>query len=337
MSNPSLVEVTRGQLVESIHRGAVCVARATGAPLLALGDCIRPVFARSSIKLIQALPLIETEATERFGFGNAEIALACGSHVGSERHVAIARGMLERLGLDETCLACGAAIPLGTKAALALAATGRPPTALHHNCSGKHAGMLASAVTMRAPVEGYNAVDHPVQEHVRRALGELSGATVDASVTGIDGCAVPTWALPLDTLARMFARIATGDGLAPDRRAAVARILSACWAEPELVAGPGRADTLVMAALPGRIYMKTGAEGVYCGAIPELGVGFALKVDDGAQRANGAAVMPLIEQLLPAARGLVKRSVLKTPKGVEVGRIRTSPGYSQALAGLAFA
>lgn len=334
MSNPILVEVTRGLLVESMHRGAVALARASGPPLLALGDCARPVFPRSAVKLIQALPLVETGAADRFGFGNSEVALACGSHVGSPRHVAVARGMLDRLGLEETCLACGAALPLGTKAAQQLAASGQAPTAFHHNCSGKHAGMLAAARAGRSSVEGYTALDHPVQVHVRGALAELSGAPVPDGVCGTDGCTVPNFAMPLETLARMFARIATGEGMAADRRAAFARILAACWAEPELTAGPGRADTVVMAALPGRIYMKTGAEGIYCGAVPELGLGFALKLDDGAQRASGATVMPLVEHLLPEAKGLVKRSVLKTPNGVEVGRIRTSALYAQALAGL---
>jgi L-asparaginase II len=334
MSNPSLIEVTRGPLVESVHRGAVCIAASSGRPLLTLGDCTRPVFVRSAIKLIQALPLVETGAANRFGFGNAEIALACGSHAGTARHVTVARGMLDRLGLAETCLACGAALPTGTKAAQALAASGRPPNAFHHMCSGKHAGMLASAIALDQAIESYTSPDHPVQRQVRQAVSDLSGTEIDMSNSGIDGCAVPTWALSLETLARTFAKIATGDGLPPERRKSVEQILAACWAEPELVAGPGRADTVVMAALPGRIYMKTGAEGVYCGAIPQLGIGFALKIDDGALRASGAAVMPLIEQLMPDAEGLVKRSILKTPKGIEVGLIQTSQAYSQALAGL---
>jgi L-asparaginase II len=311
MTNPVLVEVTRGALVESIHRGSLAVAHATGAPILALGDVTRPVYPRSAIKIVQALPLLETGAAEQFGFGDEAIALACGSHVGAPRHVAVARGMLGRLGLDESCLACGPAIPLGTKAAQVLAASGQPPTAFHHNCSGKHAGLLAAALAIGAPVEGYTDAGHAVQRHVQGALSTLTGGDLTGDVCGIDGCCVPTWAIPLDRLARLFARLATG--------------------EPELVAGPGRADTVVMAALPSRIYMKTGAEGVYCGALPELGLGFALKVDDGALRASAAAVMPLIEHLLPEARGLVKRSVLRTARGVETGAIRTSKEYERAL------
>ena len=334
MTNPVLIEVTRGKLVESAHTGAVAVTNVTGTPLLAFGDVARPVFARSAIKMIQALPLIETGAADQFGFGDAEIALACGSHAGFDRHVAVARGMLDKLGLDERCLACGAAVPLATKAAQVLAARGEVPTAFHHNCSGKHAGMLASAMAMQAPVTGYTDASHPVQKHVHGALSDLTGLGLTGDVCGIDGCCVPTWAIPLETLARAFARIATGEGIPASRNAALRRILSSCWAEPDLVSGRGRADTVVMAALPGRIYLKNGAEGVYCGALPELGLGFALKIDDGAQRACAGAVMPLIERLIPQARGLVKRGVLTTAKGIEIGQIRTSPGYQRALDGL---
>ena len=334
MTNPILVEVTRGPLVESFHRGAIVVAHASGAPLLALGDTGRPVFARSAIKIVQALPLIESGAASRFGFGDAEIALACGSHVGSKRHADVARSMMARIGLSVSALACGAAEPLGTKARQELAASGQKPSAFHHNCSGKHAGMLAAALTLGAPVSGYSDAGHAVQRQVHSALAELAGTPLPSSVCGVDGCCVPTWAMPLEALARLFARIATRDGMVAERRAAIERILAACWRQPELVSGPGRTDTVVMAALPGRIYMKTGAEGVYCGALPELGLGFALKVDDGALRASAAAVMPLIERLLPQAYGLVKRSVLRTARGVETGTIRTSAEYQRALEGL---
>ena len=333
-ANPTLVEVTRGPLVESTHTGSIAVAAVSGPPLLTLGDTTGCVFPRSAIKLIQALPLVETGAAEKFGFGDAEIALACGSHVGGERHVAVARAMLDKLGLPASCLVCGPAEPQGAKARQGLAARGGVPTVFHHNCSGKHAGMLAATLALGAPPDGYADYQHPVQRHVHGALSDLTGLPLGLDVRGVDGCCVPTWAISLDRLARMFAKLSTGTGMAPDRKAAVARILKACWAEPELVSGLGRADTVVMSALPGSIYMKPGAEGVYCGVLPGLGLGFALKMDDGASRASAAAVMPLIERLLPEARGLVKRSVLRTPAGLEVGTIRTSATYERALAGM---
>ena len=334
MTNPVLIEVTRGPLVESFHRGAVVVAGTTGVPLLAVGDVRRPVYPRSAIKLVQALPLIETGAADQFGLTDSEIALACGSHVGSPRHVAVARGMLAKLDLDQTCLVCGSAEPQGAKARQILAASGGVPTPFHHNCSGKHIGMLASALALHQPVVGYADAAHPLQIRIQASLAELAGCELGADVSGLDGCCVPTWAMPLDLLARLFARIATGEGMSTERRAAFARILSACWSEPEFVAGLGRADTTVMAALPNRIFLKMGAEGVYCGAIPELGLGFALKIDDGTTRASAAAVMPLIERLLSEARGLVQRSVLRTATGVETGSIRSSREYEKALDGL---
>jgi L-asparaginase II len=338
MSNPVLVEVTRGALVESVHRGALSVVAADGRAVLAAGDVGRPVFARSAIKLVQALPLIESGAADRFGFGAAEIALACGSHVGAARHVGVARGMLARLGLAESCLVCGSATPAGARAARDLAASGAPPTPMHHMCSGKHLGFAAAALAAGLPAAGYAEPGHPVQIAVAEALEALAGRALPAEVRGTDGCAVPTYALPLDALARLFARVAAGDVGSATRAAALDRILAACWTEPDLVAGPGRADTAVMTALPGRIYLKTGAEGVYCGALPAAAgrpaLGFARKVDDGAGRASAAAVMPLVERLLPAARGVVARGVLRAGDGREVGVIRTSAAYRAMLADL---
>ena len=264
MSNPILIEVTRGPLVESFHRGAVAITR--------------------PIKAIQCLPLIETGAADRYGFANPEIALACASHTGTDRHTRLAADMLARVGLAERDLGCGAHPPLGASAAKALWLSGRDATQLHNNCSGKHAGMLATAVHLGEPTEGYFEPDHPVQRRVLETLSQLCDCRLGPEVMGRDGCSVPNWAMPLSTMATLFARLVTGEGLPPARRAAIERILAACWAEPDLVAGPGRADTVVMRNLPGEVFMKTGAEGVYCGGFPELGIGFALKVDDGAAK-----------------------------------------------------
>lgn len=331
MPNPVLIEVTRGPLVESVHRGSLAVSTPSGELVLEVGDVRHPVFARSAVKSLQCLPLIESGAADRFGFGPQEIALACASHTGTERHAALAQDMLDRLGLSEAALGCGAHLPLGNGAAKALLRSGREPTQLHNNCSGKHAGMLATAQHESEPVAGYWQLTHPVQQRIRKVLAEMSGLELGSDATGIDGCSVPTWAMPLAVLAKIFARLGTGEGLPPHRRAAVERILKACWTEPELVAGPGRADTVVMAKLPGKVFMKTGAEGVYCGSFPALGLGFALKIDDGATRASAGAAMALVEQVVPAARGLVHRKVLMNWQGMEVGSIRTAPALERAL------
>lgn len=336
-TNPILVEVTRGELVESFHRGAVVVAGPGAKTLLSLGDIQTPVFARSAIKAIQAMPLIETGAADAFSFGPAEIALACGSHVGSERHVAIGEALLERLHLTPAALACGPAMPANKSAAAVLIASGQSPTALCHPCSGKHIGMLATAKHLGCDTSGGGYADpgHPVQLQTKAAFEALAGVALTPHECGIDGCSVPTWALPLERLAAVFAGLATGDGLPPQSRAAISRIFSACWAEPELVAGQGSAETVILSALPGRVYLKSGAEAITCGALPELGLGFALKIDDGAGRAAAAAVMPLIEGLVPEARGLIKRGVLRTANGTEVGTIRVSADYQRALDRLA--
>jgi L-asparaginase II len=334
MTNPILIEVLRGPLVESWHRGAVAIAAPSGALALKLGDVERPVYPRSAVKALQALPLIESGAADRFGFGPAEIALACGSHAGTERHTHLAAAMLDRAGLDPDDLGCGAHLPLGSSAANALIAAGEKPSQLHNNCSGKHAGMLATAVHLKEPTAGYWEVDHPVQQRIHEALVDVTGLPLGPDVRGIDGCSVPNWAMPLSTMARAFARLVTGEGMSADRRAAVARILDACWEYPDMVAGKSRADTVVMRALPRQVFMKTGAEGVYCGAFPELGLGFALKLEDGAKRAASGAVISLVERLYPAARGLMPVGAIKTWRGLEVGEVRSSPLFEDALAKL---
>jgi L-asparaginase II len=334
MEDPILIEVTRGPLVESWHRGAVAVAAPSGARALRLGDVERLVYPRSAVKALQALPLIETGAADRFGFGAAEIALACGSHAGTERHTHLAATMLERAGLSESALGCGVHAPLGASAANALIKAGEAPSQLHNNCSGKHAGMLATAVHLKEPIKGYWEAGHPVQARVHEALVDISGLPLGDDVRGFDGCSVPNWAMPLSAMARMFAKLVTGQGMTPERRAAVSRILDACWEFPDMVAGKSRADTVVMRALPRQVFMKTGAEGVYCGAFPELGLGFALKIDDGAKRAAAGAAISLVERLYPAARGLMPVGALKTWRGLEVGVVRSSPLYEDALAKL---
>ena len=334
MANPILIEVTRGPLLESWHRGAVAVASASGTMALQLGDVVQPIFPRSSIKALQALPLIESGAADRYGFGPPEIALACGSHTGTQRHTELAAAMLECIGLKEEALGCGAHAPLGGSALKALYGSQREPTQLHNNCSGKHAAMLATALHLGLQTDGYWEVDHPVQQRVLQVLIDVSGVALGPEVQGFDGCSLPNWAMPLSALARMFARFATGNGLTPERRIAIERILAACWEHPELVAGKGCADTVVMREFPGQVFMKTGAEGVYCGAFPELGLGFALKIDDGTKRAAAGAAMALVERFYPTALGLMNRKSIRTWRGVEVGTIRTSAEFEDALGGL---
>ena len=212
MGNPVLVEMVRGGLVESRHRGAVAVVDADGATVLALGDVARPVYPRSAVKPLQALPLIESGAADRYGFGDQEIALACASHGGEPAHVEVASRMLARAGLDASALECGAHWPSHQPSSQALARTGAP-SALHNNCSGKHAGFLCVACAAGVEHCGYVKAKHVVQREVRGALEELTGVGLSADVCGIDGCSIPTWAVPLTALAHGFARFGTGQGL----------------------------------------------------------------------------------------------------------------------------
>jgi len=335
MGNPVLVELARGPLVESRHAGALAVADADGRLAAAAGDVAAPVFPRSAVKPLQALALVETGAAEAAGFGEREIAAACASHTGTRAHTALVGSMLARAGLDVRALACGCHEPMDAEAARELIRAGAAPSALHHNCSGKHAAMLATAVHMREPTEGYWRPDHPVQRRIEAVLGEMSGCRLGAEVRGIDGCSVPNWAMPLAALARAFARLATGRGLMPARAEACRRVREACWAHPELVAGPGWLVSEAMRRLPGRVLVKSGAEGVYCGALAERGLGFALKIDDGARRAAEAVTVEVLARAHPEARRLGPPATLVNWRGLEVGRMRPAAALVQALEGLA--
>jgi L-asparaginase II len=334
MPNPVLIELTRGGLVESVHAGAVALVDAEGEVAAALGDIGAAVFPRSAIKPLQVLPLIETGAASRFGFGAPEIALACGSHSGTAAHVALVASMLARAGLTEAALACGVHEPMDAAAARDLVRAGRAPTPLHHNCSGKHAAMLATAVHMGEPAEGYWRPEHPVQVRVRRVLEEMAETRLAPHACGIDGCSVPNWAIPLSGLARAFARLVTGDRLAPERARHCAIVAQACAAHPQFVAGPGRLDTLAIERLPGKALIKGGAEGVCAGAFPERRLGFALKIADGAKRAADWVAATLVARLYPEAHGLGPSPVLTNWRGLEVGRMRPSPELAALLASL---
>ena len=328
MSNPILVEILRGKVVESRHRGSIAVSDSSGKLLLSVGDVDRPVFPRSAVKAIQALPFVESGAADAFGFGNREIALASSSHSGEPEHAELAASMLAKAGLDQTALECGAHWPTNHQATIDLARTGAEPCPLHNNCSGKHSGFLCTCVHTSIDHRGYVSVDHEYQRLIRATMENVTGAIHGAETCGTDGCSIPTYAVPLRNLAQGFAKMATGDGLEPQRAAAARRILAACMAEPFLTAGTGRADTKIMLAGKGRIFTKTGAEGVFCAAIPELGLGIALKCDDGTTRAAEIMVMTTLARLLPAADPLgaelieMAHPVIKNWNGIEVGAMR---------------
>jgi L-asparaginase II len=331
MGNPILVELTRGARQESLHRGAIAVARANGELIAAAGELEQPIFPRSAIKPLQALPLVETGAADRYAFGPRELAIACGSHSGTPEHAATVATMLALAGLDAAALGCGRQEPLDAAASRELVRAGLAATALHHNCSGKHAGMLATAAHKAEPIDAYWLPEHPVQIRIRQTLEAMTGRDLGTDVRGIDGCSVPNWALPLASLAAAFARFVTGEGVPRGRAQACRRLAEACWAAPALVAGRGRLDTLAMARLPGKVLIKAGAEGVHCGAFPELGLGFALKIDDGGKRAADLVAACLVSRLCPQAETLAAAAALKNFRGLTVGEIRPSAALARLL------
>jgi L-asparaginase II len=335
-ANPILVEVLRGERVESAHRGAVAVVDADGARVLALGAVERAVYPRSAVKALQALPLVETGAAERLGLTDAQLALACASHGGEPAHVEGVAGMLGRAGLDASALACGAHWPSHLPAAQALVRAGLSPTALHNNCSGKHTGMLCLARFLGVDHRGYVKEEHAVQRLVTRALEDVCGIALTPGSCAIDGCSLPTWPIPIERLAFGFARFATGRGLAPERARAAARLRQACAAEPFYVAGTGRFCTTAMQRFGERLFVKTGAEGVFCAALPGEGLGIAVKCDDGAGRAAEAVIAALIARLLPMSEadkafldGFAS-PVLRNWNGAEVGTLRPTDGVSSS-------
>jgi L-asparaginase II len=328
MNDPVLVEVLRGGLVESRHRGAVAVVDADNRIVLSVGDVNRLVFPRSAVKGLQGLVLVESGAAERYRLTEAELALVCASHSGEPDHVAAAQSILSHAGLSAAALRCGAHPPIHQPSAAALYRAGQAPSALHNNCSGKHSGFLCAACHMGADPQSYIEPGNPVQGEVRSVIASLSEAPLTDAHRAVDGCSVPTWALPLRNLALAFARFGTGQMMLPTRAKAAARLRAACAAHPWYVAGSGRFCTEVMRRFGERVFVKTGAEGMMCAALPIEGFGVAVKCDDGAGRAAEVIMAALIARLCALSEtdrcGLEPflRPTLRNWNGIVVGELR---------------
>ena len=284
MTNPIIAEITRGPIVESRHRGAYVVCDAKGEIVVSAGEVNTPIYPRSAFKAFQCLAMIESGAADRFGLIDEEIALCCSSHSGETEHVRVAKSILKKCGASEENYECGAHAPASTQSAYQLVRNGEIPAQVHNFCSGKHAGMIAMAQQLGVNPLNYTKPDHAVQKAIAATISEWCEVDIAKASIGIDGCSVPTWAMPLIKMARGFAKFTE-----PDHKSA-SRIINAVRAHPFMIAGTGRFDTKVMQAVP-RLFMKYGAEGVYCGCIPHAGMGFALKCDDGAARAVEVAMI----------------------------------------------
>jgi len=296
-NHPVLAEVLRKGVVESIHRGSAVVVDQRGDVTFAIGKPGRLIFPRSSLKFFQALPIIESGAADAYGLTDRQLALACASHNAEPMHVDAVSEWLGQLQLGTDDLECGPTLPLSENAAHALIASGVAPTRLHQNCSGKHCGMLTVSRHLGVETRGYSEYTHPSQQAWLQTLGELTDVDASSLHWERDGCGLPAVQLPAYNLALGFARYASPDQLGSTRATAVRRILSAIGAYPEMVAGTGRCCTAVMQHTRGKVLVKTGAEGVYGGLVPSLGIGFALKADDGATRASEVMLGGLLQYL----------------------------------------
>ncbi len=336
-ANPILVEVTRGPAVESRHRGAFVVVDASGKIVCAAGDPNMPVYPRSSAKPLQAIPLIESGAADRFGLTDRELALACASHQGEPAHVRAIESWLARIGLSPGSLECGVQAPRTPEASEDAIRKGIRLTPAYHNCSGKHSGFLTACVACGNNPSGYIEPDHPAQRRVTATLGEMTDCDLTRVALGRDGCGIPVYHLPLQNLATGMARLADPSTQPKARAEAAERLLNAMASEPFYVNGTGGFTTEVMKAAPRTVRAKGGFEGVYTAALPTKGLGVALKIEDGAMRAAECAMVHILQALdCFSARGEEQldqffNAIIRTFAGNIAGSVRPSASLTSSL------
>ncbi len=292
-----LLEATRGEIVESIHRGHIVVVNCAGEIMAWYGNPRYYTYIRSAAKPLQVVSIVEHGVAEHFGFDDCQLAVMTGSHIASHRHVEVVRSILDCIGVHPTDLMCGAQWPLDRPSADRLVKENRKPEPIHNNCSGKHAAMLALARYYHWPLEGYWLRDHPVQKTMLDTIGSLCGYHTEKMGIGIDGCGVPVYAMPLSAMATGYARLGTGLLTDHKRRRACNIVKSAMLSYPVMVAGEGQFCTTLMRAGDGRVLAKAGAEAVYCLSLPEHGLGVAIKIEDGNNRAVAPVVLEVLNQL----------------------------------------
>jgi len=320
----NLVEIWRGSLLESVHQGHAVVCHADGDTLHAWGNPDTIVYPRSSAKMLQALPLIESGAAESFGLTDAQLALACASHNGAAIHTDRVQSWLSDLELNADALRCGSQPPQDTDARHELLRADKSPCQIHNNCSGKHAGFLTLAKHLKAGPE-YIDIDHPVQQACLSAFNEVT--QMESPTYGIDGCSAPNHATTVRAMAKAMAYFAAASHSGDRRARAAARLRDAMMAYPELVAGEGRACTRLMRATGGRVALKTGAEGYFIAIIPEKKLGVALKITDGTTRASNCAIAAILVKLgvldpqHPEAQAYMNEPILNR-RAIQTGWLR---------------
>lgn len=331
-SGTCVVEVLRGETVESIHRVHLAVVEAGKGLVASAGNPAHHSFVRSAIKMFQVLPFVESGGVENFGFTDAELAVCTASHGGEPFHVAAVQSMLEKAQLTEHALACGPHAPMHAPSADALRDARVAPSRIHNNCSGKHAGMLAYTSQQGWVTNGYHRPAHPAQQRICSTVARWMQVEANDIEQAVDGCGLPTFALPLDAVAEGCARFAAA---VADKKPAPSQIFMAMNAHPEMVAGTDRLDTDLMRAVPGQLFSKVGAEGFYAAAVPTRRLGLALKVEDGSNRASEPALlavlrlMDVIGQREFEALARYALPVILNTRGETAGHIRTRLSFTK--------
>lgn len=327
--NPVLVEALRGGITESKHRGAVAVVDEAGCLRYSLGDISGIHFPRSSLKLIQVLPLLESGAADALVLSDSQLALCCASHNGEVLHANMVKDWLNFFSLEDDALECGVSLPMRESAVHEMLKAGKEPHRYHHNCSGKHMGMISLCKHMGYPLKNYSDYQHSSQQDWLHVLSELSGVKIEDMPWDYDGCGLPAVALPLEKMAFAQAQF-FNPNQSVIRRSAMQRVLKAITRYPECIAGRDRLCTDLAKASDGEIIVKTGAEGYFVGLVPSENTGFALKIDDGATRASNAAIGGLIHAMGWAR--LINNSnlqqyfnpAIENSQGRTVGQLRAS-------------
>ncbi|HHV99890.1 MAG TPA: asparaginase [Clostridiaceae bacterium] len=292
-----LVEVIRGNTVESIHKGDVAIVNSKGEIIHELGNAGRVAFFRSAGKPLQAIAALETGIVEEYGLGLNEIAIMVSSHSGEQEHIRTIKGMMEKTGINEDMLKCGVHEPVNREAARQLALAGESPTRLHCNCSGKHIGLIAASKLKNADVQGYHLESHPIQKDIKNIISEFCNVDLEEMETGIDGCSLPIYAVPLKNMALSYANLCDAEFNKGKYSKSQNYVISAMTMYPEMVAGKGRLDTEIMRNFGDRVISKMGAEGIYCAGIIGKNIGIAIKIDDGNSRAVGPAIIDILIQM----------------------------------------
>lgn len=328
-----LVEVARNNTVESRHFGAAVACDYRGDVVESWGDIESLVFPRSALKPMLAIHLVESGASEQYCLGDAELSLACSSHQGEQIHQNLVESWLKRLGLTEDYLACGAVLPEHTESAHKLLASGQTGCRIHHNCSGKHAGFLTTALHLNMPLDNYHLVDHPLQQLSLAILSDLADIDLKQYPIGIDGCGLPAPTMPLLQLGRAIARFARPVDISDYRAQAIYRLHEAIANEPLYIGGHGSVVSELNEVTKGSVLAKTGAEGIITAAIPGMGLGIALKIADGSARARSVALLAILDHL-GALSDKDKRELqahaspqVVNSRGLAVGEIRPAESW----------